>query len=172
MRGALSRVIAIRTAYPYLEAVPNHLKVVHLARNLDVGFAERRESAVNSRLELVKRMQERLADPESEARAAEHRKVVEARNKRLAEKEEIRRQEAARLAAICAAEEAKLAEERRQRDEEERLRLEAEQEAERVRLEAEKARLAASSSARAARALAEVMTMRPKRGGDSVRRQA
>ena len=141
---------------------------------MDVGFAERREAAVKTRLELVKKMQERIASPESEARAEEHRKVVQARNKRDAEREEQRRQEEARLAAIRAAEQAKLEEERLAREEEERIRLEAEHAAEQARLEAERARLAASSSARAARALAEIMTSRGKRGsGDQqTRRQA
>ncbi len=144
-----------------------------MARSLDVDFAERRESATSSRLALVKKMQERIASPESEARAAEHRKIVQARNKRDAERDESRRQEQARLAAIRAAEQAKLEAERRAREEEERIRLEAEQAAEQARLEAERARLAASSSARAARALAEIMTARPKRGsGDGARRQA
>ncbi len=138
---------------------------------MDVGFAERRDAAVKTRLELVKKMQERIASPESEARSAEHRKVVQARNLRDAEKEERRRQEEARLASIRAAEQAKLDAERRAREEEERLRLEAERAAEHERLEAEKARLAASSSARAARALAEIMTTRTKRG-DQARRQA
>lgn len=144
-----------------------------MARSLDVDFAERRESATSSRLALVKKMQERMASPESEARAAEHRKVVQARNKRDAEKDELRRQEQARVAAIRAAEQAKLEAERRAREEEERIRLEAAQAAEQARLEAERARLAASSSARAARALADIMTARPKRGsGDGARRQA
>ena len=143
-----------------------------MARSLDVDFAERRDAAVNSRLALVKKMQERMASPESEARAAEHRKVVQARNKRDAERDEARRQEQARLAAIRAAEQAKIEAERRAREEEERLRLEAERAAEEARLEAERARLAASSSARAARALADIMNARPKRGGADVRRQA
>ncbi len=142
-----------------------------MARSLDVDFAERRDSAVNSRLALVKKMQERMASPESEARAAEHRKIVQARNKRDAAKEEARRQEQARLAAIRAAEQARIEAERRAREEEERLRFEAERAAEEARLEAERARLAASSSARAARALADIMSARPKRGGGE-RRQA
>ena len=126
---------------------------------MDVGFAERREAAVNSRLALVKKMQERIASPDRDARIDEHRKVVQARNQRDAEKEERRRREEARLAAIRAAEQAKLEAERLAREEEERVRLEAERAAEQARLEAEKARLAASGSARAARALAEVMTV-------------
>ena len=143
-----------------------------MARSLDVGFAERREAATSSRLALVKKMQERVSSPESEARAAEHRKIVQARNQRDAEKEERRKQEEARVAAIRAAEQAKLDAERRAREEEERIRLEAERAAEEARLEAERARLAASSSARAARTLAEVMGTRLKRGGGDQRRQA
>lgn len=138
-----------------------------MARLKDVGFAERRDAAVNSRLELVKKMQERRASPEAEHRASEHRAIVEARNKRNAERDELRRQEEARLAAIRAAEQAKIDEERRIREEEERLRLEAEQAAEQARLEAERARLAASSSARNARALAELTFARMRRGGGS-----
>ena len=138
-----------------------------MARNLDVGFAERRESAVSKRLELVKKMQERLSSPESEAKAAEHRALVEARNKRVAIKEEARRKEEARLAAIRAEEDAKLAAELRARQEEERRVREAEEAEKQRKIEAEKARLAASSAARGARALADIMT---KRGG--VRRGA
>ena len=133
-----------------------------MARNLDVGFAERRESAVSKRLELVKKMQERLASPESGAKAAEHRALVEARNKRVAIKEEARRQEEARLAAIRAEEQARLAAERRAREEDERLAHEAAEAEKQRKIEAEKARLAASSAARGARALADIMT---KRGG-------
>ena len=133
-----------------------------MARNLDVGFAERRESAVSKRLELVKKMQERLSSPESEAKAAEHRTLVEARNKRLAIKEEARRVDEARLSAIRAEEEARLAAERRAREEEERRVREAEEAEKQRKIEAEKARLAASSAARGARALADIMT---KRGG-------
>lgn len=129
---------------------------------MDVGFAERRESAASKRLELVKKMQERLASPESEAKAAEHRSTVEARNKRVSIKEEARRVEDARLAAIRAEEEARLAAERHARDEEERMRREAEEAEKQRKIEAEKARLAASSAARGARALADIMT---KRGG-------
>lgn len=129
----------------------------------DVGFAERRESAVNSRLEQFKKMQARLASPEVEAKLAERRAIVEARNKREAEKAEARRLEEERLAAIRAAEEAKREAERERQREEERLRLEAERKAEEERREAEKARLAASPAARAARALAEITTARIKR---------
>lgn len=141
-----------------------------MARNLDVGFAERRETAVSKRLELVKKMQERLASPESEAKAAEHRVMVEARNKRVAIKEEARRQEEMRVAAIRATEEARVAAERRAREEEERLAREAEEAEKQRKLEAEKARLAASSAARGARALADIMTKRggARRGSGSV----
>lgn len=136
----------------------------------DVGFAERRESAVNSRLEQFKKMQARLASPEVEQKLAERRAVVEARNKREAAKEEARRKEEERLAAIRAAEEAKREAEREAIRQEEQRRLEAERAAEERRREAEKARLAASPSARAARALAELTATRGKRGSEPTRK--
>ena len=126
-----------RADVAHVVRVPNFQKVYRLARNLDVGFAERRESAVSKRLELVKKMQERLSSPESEAKAAEHRLLVEARNKRLAIKEEARREEDARLAAIRAEQEARLAAERRAREEEERRVREAEEAEKQRKIEAE-----------------------------------
>ena len=130
----------------------------------DVGFAERRESAVkHSFWNSSRRCRPAWRAPEVEAKLVERRAVVDARNKREAEKEEARRQEEERLAAIRAAEEAKLEAEREAKREEERLRLEAQQAAEERRREAEKARLAASPSARAARALAELTGSRNKR---------
>jgi hypothetical protein len=143
-----------------------------LARMQDVGFAERREAAANTRLEQFKKMQARLASPEIEQKLAERRAIVEARNEREAIKEEARRKEEERLAAIRAAEEAKREAERLARLEEERLRLEAEKAAEERRREAEKARLAASPAARAARALAELTVGRTKRGGGEPTRRA
>lgn len=137
---------------------------------MDVGFAERRESAVNTRLELFKKMRERLSSPETETKLAERRVLVEARNRRNAEKEEIRRKEQARVAAIRAAEEAQREAERRAKEEEERRRIEAAQAKEAARLAAEKERLANSSNARAARALADLMSGRG--GREQVRRQA
>ncbi len=151
-----------RAGATHVVRTPNFQKVYRLARNLDVGFAERRESAVSKRLELVKKMQERLSSPESEAKSSEHRALVEARNKRVAIKEEARRQEEARLHAIRMEEEARLAAERHAREEEERRVREAEEAEKQRKIEAEKARLAASSAARGARALADIMT---KRGG-------
>ena len=136
----------------------------------DVGFAERRESAVNTRLEQFKKMQARLASPDVETKLAERRAVVEARNKREADKDEARRKEEERVAAIRAAEEAKLEAEREAQREEERLRLEAERAAEERRREAERARLAASPSARAARALAELTGTRGKRSNEPARK--
>jgi hypothetical protein len=129
----------------------------------DVGFAERRETAVNTRLEQFKKMQARLASSEVEDKLAERRLVVEARNKREAAKDEARRQEEERIEAIRAAEEAKLEAEREAKRQEEQRRLEAERAAEERRREAEKARLAASPAARAARALAELTGTRGKR---------
>lgn len=131
-----------------------------MARLKDVGFAERRESAVNSRLEQFKKMQARLSSPETEAKLAERNAVVEARNKRLAIKEEARRKEEERLAAIRAAEEAAREAERKAAEEAEERRLQAIREAEERKREEERARLAASPSARAARALAELTTAR------------
>jgi hypothetical protein len=136
----------------------------------DVGFAERREAAVTTRLEQFKKMQARLSSPEVEARLAERKAIVEARNKRLAEKEEARRKEEERLAAIRAAEEAKREAEREAQREAERRRLEAERAAEEQRRAEEKARLAASPAARAARALAELSTGRVGRRGSESRK--
>lgn len=141
-----------------------------MARLKDVGYAERREAAVNSRLEQFKKMQARLGSPEIEAKLAERKAIVDARNKREAEKEAIRRQEEERLAAIRAAEEARLEAERETLRQEEQRRLEAERAAEERRREAEKARLAASPAARAARALAELTGSRMKRGGGEQRK--
>lgn len=131
-----------------------------MARLKDVGFAERRESAVNTRLEQFKKMQARLASPETEAKLAERHAVVAARNERNAIKEEARRAEEARLAAIRAAEEARLEAERQAQREAEERRLQAIREAEERKREEERARLAASPSARAARALAELTSAR------------
>ena len=139
-----------------------------MARLKDVGFAERRESAVNKRMELMKKMQERLASPDVEAKLAERSVVVEARNARLAEKEEIRRQEEAKEAAIRAEIAAKLAAER----EAERLRLEAEAEAERIRQEEEKAAAAARANARAGRVLADLAEAKAKRDAKYAARKA
>ncbi len=130
----------------------------------DVGFAERRESAVNSRLENFKRMQARLASPEVEEKLAERRAIVEARQQREAIKEEARRKEEERLDAIRAAEEAKREAEREAIRLAEERRLQAEREAEERRREEERARLAASPAARAARALAELTGTRSRRG--------
>ncbi len=139
-----------------------------MARLKDVGFAERRDTAVSKRMEMMKKMQERLASPDVEAKLAERKVIVEARNQRLAEKEEIRRQEEAREAAIRAEIEAREAVER----EAERIRLEAEQEAERVRLEEEKAAAFARANARAGRVLADLAEAKAKRDAKYAARKA
>ncbi len=139
-----------------------------MARLKDVGFAERRDTAVNKRMELIKKMQERLASPDVEAKLAERKVIVEARNQRLAEKEEIRRQEEAKEAAIRAEIEAREAAER----EAERIRLEAEQEAERLRQEEEKAAAAARANARAGRVLADLAEAKAKRDAKYAARKA
>ncbi len=139
-----------------------------MARLKDVGFAERRDTAVTKRMELIKKMQERLASPDIEAKLAERKVIVDARNQRLAEKEEIRRQEEARDAAIRAEIEAREAAER----EAERLRIEAEQEAERLRLEEEKAAAAARANARAGRVLADLAEAKAKRDAKYAARKA
>ena len=133
----------------------------------DVGFAERRETAVNTRLELFKKMQARLSSPDIEAKLAERRAIVEARNERNAAKEEARRKEEARLAAIRAAEEAALEAERQAKREAEERRLQAIREAEERKREEERARLAASPSARAARVLAVLTSARVRNRGEN-----
>jgi hypothetical protein len=144
------------------------MKVAGLARLQDVGFAERRESAVNKRSELLKKMQERLASPDVEAKLAERHEIAEARAKRVAEKEDIRRQEEARLAAIRAEDEARIAAEQ----EVERLRLEAEREAEEKRLEEERAAYAANANARASRVLSDLAEAKAKRDAKYAARKA
>lgn len=139
-----------------------------MARLKDVGFAERRETAVNTRLALVKKMQERLAGSDIESKLAERHVIVEARNRRLAEKEEIRLQEEARLAAIRAEEEAKLAAERAA----EEVRLAAEREAEAKRLEEEKAAATARANARAGRVLSDLAEAKAKRDAKYAARKA
>ena len=139
-----------------------------MARLKDVGFAERRESAVNKRMELMKKMQERLASPDVEEKLAERRVIVEARNQRLAEKEEIRRAEEAREAAIRAEHDAKIAAEA----EAERVRVTAEREAEERRKEEEKAAIIAASSARAARVIEDMAEAKIRRDAKYAARKA
>lgn len=139
-----------------------------MARLKDVGFAERRESAVNTRLELIKKMQARLASPDIEAKLAERSAIVEARNQRLAEKEEIRRQEEAREAAIRAEHEAKLAAERAV----EEARLAAERAEQERRKEEEKAAAAARANARAGRVLTDLAEAKAKRDARYAARKA
>lgn len=139
-----------------------------MARLKDVGFAERRENATNTRLALVKKMQERLASPDVEAKLAERHAIVEARNQRIAIKEEERRQEEARLAALRAEEEARLAAERAA----EEARLEViRQEEERLREEKRK-EMAARATSRAAAALAELTSARSRDSRYPARKQA
>ena len=134
---------------------------------MDVGFAERRETATNHRLALVKKMQERLASPDVEARLAERHQIAEARNQRIAVKEEALRQEEERLAAVRAAEEARLEAERVA----EEVRLEAiRQEEERLREEKRK-EMAARATSRAAAVLADLTSVRSRDSRYPARKQ-
>ena len=162
------RGIEFKWLATYIRAVTTTRKGFRLARLKDVGFAERRESATNTRMALIKKMQERLASPDVEAKLAERSVLVEARNRRLAEKEEIRRQEEAKEAAVRAEHEAKLAAERAA----EEARLAAEHaEQERIR-EEEKAAAAVRANARASRVLTDLADAKAKRDARYAARKA
>ena len=135
---------------------------------MDVGFAERRESATNNRLALVKKMQERLASPGVEEKLAERRQIVEARNERNAIKEEARRQEEERLAVLRAEEEARLAAERAA----EEARLEALRQEEERKREDDRKEAAARATARAASVLADLAQAKQKRDDRYAARKA